>query len=177
MHRNAQTGLEQAPRVPLLQVPDCWDWGDFCITFGYYSWQWGNAHEGESLLPGCSRGVSDEKAMEYTGFYYTWTVLSHWDTDAFLFFTAHSPPYKLCVWRTETFRVPGCLKLLILKLFIIGHFSQGTAAKAFFQKGEISLAVTMGKLLVTELRQGWRKVKAVRVNPRWDASLHLHAVS
>lgn len=110
-------------------------------------------------------------------FYYTWTVLSHWDTDAFLFSTAHFPPYNLCVSRTETFRVPGCLKLLILKLFIIGHFSQGSAAKAFFQKGEISLAVTVGKLLVAELRQGWRKVKAVRVNPRWDASLHLHAVS
>lgn len=27
-----------------------------------------NAHEGESLLPGCSRGVSGEKAAEYTGF-------------------------------------------------------------------------------------------------------------
>lgn len=27
-----------------------------------------NAHEGESLLPGCSRGVSGEKVMEYTGF-------------------------------------------------------------------------------------------------------------
>lgn len=27
-----------------------------------------NAHGGESLLPGCSRGVSREKAMEYTGF-------------------------------------------------------------------------------------------------------------
>lgn len=121
-----------------------------------------------------------------------WVMRRRWNTQGFITrglcfpteilmpsssFTAHSPPYKLCVWRTETFRVPGCLKLHILKLFIIGHFSQGTAAKAFFQKGEISLAVTMGKLLVTELRQGWRKVKAVRVNPRWDASLHLHAVS
>lgn len=27
-----------------------------------------NAHEGESLLPGCSRGGREEKVMEYTGF-------------------------------------------------------------------------------------------------------------
>lgn len=105
-------------------------------------------------------------------FYYTGTVLSLWGTDAFLF-TVHFPLYHLCLENRD---IQGCLKLLIFKLFIIGHFSQGTAAKAFFQKGEISLAVTMGKLLA-ELRQGWRKVKAVRVNPRWDASLHLHATS
>lgn len=129
-----------------------------------------NALGGEPLVPGCSRGWW-EKVMEYTGF--ITQGLSLWGTDAFLF-TVHFPLYHLCLENRD---IQGCLKLLIFKLFIIGHFSQGTAAKAFFQKDEISSAVTMGKLLVAELRQGWRKVKAVRVNPRWDASLHLHATS
>lgn len=173
MHRITQTGLWHAPRGPLLQVPGYWNWGDFCITFGYYSWQWGKCSWRWVLSARLlQRGEGWwEKVMEYTGF--ITQGLSLWGTDAFLF-TVHFPLYHLCLENRD---IQGCLKLLIFKLFIIGHFSQGTAAKAFFQKDEISSAVTMGKLLVAELRQGWRKVKAVRVNPRWDASLHLHATS